>query len=457
MALSFEDTGTIKKTGFGEKEPYWDAAIQWFQFPDDNTPHAYRFVAKPTLFSQHWIQSKKKDGSYGKPFTALCQNFDSEKGVYFENGCTICEFMSMAYKTVEGEYYVDPKDGKKKQVGLPDNLKKLGRRITMAQNAIVRELQEQGPPANGKGWSFIRPLQITQGFADTLVTKRDAFNKGPEKGPDGKPIVYEFNHMQRGRDLLITYNKSSVDKNKIYSLDLGEKTSLTPAELEHAPFLVDFATHIKYPKQEELRSALERFGYNEALATMTSRSNLKSILPPAEKQQPTQPAYDPNDDIGDESNFQNAPQKPQATTQPAAQPVSSAAAQPQAAQAAAAVASLDPAAASPVQHHEPVQQTAPAQPVAPVQAQVQPQAAAAAAPAAAQPAAGATIQEKLLGFATEFNRPLVENQGSFPEMRVFQTGMAVPGCFPNYTDKHEIQVCKKCPVRFDCMQADPSV
>jgi hypothetical protein len=141
----------------------------------------------------------------------------------------------------------------------------------MATNIIVRQWQEQGPPANNIGnWSFIAAVRFPQGVASTLRELQDRFCK---KGGQ----TYALNHKTEGKDVLIAYNSQSKDVNKMYSIQLGATTALTEEELSHASFLTDFGSQIKYPKDDETHKSLVRNGYYEWLENYNANSNLKTI------------------------------------------------------------------------------------------------------------------------------------------------------------------------------------
>lgn len=447
--MSFDDHGTIVDNPKGNREPHWDKEIPWLELPDDDEIHLYRLVAAPYYYAQHWIQSFKKDKTPGKSFPVICQNYDPKTNTFAENGCEACLFMDEVNKMLkEFESPKDPKD-KVEWKDLPQKITKMSRRTTMAQNAIIRELQAQGAPSNSASWTFIRPIRFPQGFSKTLKEHQTKFNKR-----DGQE--WALNHKTEGRDLQLSYNSQSDDKNKIYMLMLGEITPLTDAEIAQAPHLTDFASFMKYPKQPEIADALRRFGYydwiNEYRASKPSASVPRSAPASAPAQQtirqPAQAATAFDVPAGQpEPPFEPEP----AAAAPAASPAPKAA--PQAPIAAAPAPAAAPAAPVIPQTNTVAMQQQQT-PVAPPQAPAAP--VAQAAPAAAPTGAQAGVEGRLQSFSTQTGVPLVVAGKTYAKaLRLYRPDLAVPTCWSTYsaTSRANREQCKQCPLRLDCMMA----
>lgn len=399
-----DDGGLVSSKN--QREPNWDEKINWFNIPDDNEVYNYRLVSRAFFYASHWVQTKKKDGTLGKSFPALCKNYDSKTNTYAENGCVICEFLDQVNKALETT--------KQKWDILPNFVKKSTRRKTMAHNVIIRELQHQGPPANNIGsWSFIVPMRFPQGFANTLAELQEKFNKKSGQ-------VYALSHSTEGRDLLISYNSQAKDPGSMYQVQLGDKTVLTPDEFAHEKFLIDFGAHLKYPDQNDLQKSLARNGYYEWLENFLAQSNLATIQKastPAPAPAPAAPAKPSAFD--DTSTFK--------------------------AEAEEIIPSIKPAAEAPVSTPAPTPAPAPAL------AQVAPQPQMATATPVA--ATGHDINSKILNFAQSIGIGLHVLNQEFPDVRIYQPTMQVPVCFTQYsaTDK---KICKQCPLKLDCMLTD---
>lgn len=448
--MSFEDHGTIVDNPKGNREPAWDKDIGWFELPDDDEIHLYRMVAAPYYYAQHWIQSFKKDKKPGKSFPVICQNYDSATNTYAENGCESCLFMDEVnnlLKDIE-KTVTNPKD-KLEWKDLPAHITKQSRRTTMAQNVIVRDLQAQGAPSNNaQKWSFIRPLRFPQGFGKTLKEHQAKFNKR-----DGQE--WALNHRTEGKDLQLSYNSSSEDKNKIYMLALGDITPLTDEEMKHAPFLTDFKSFLKYPQQSEIASALRRFGYYDWINEMrTSRPS--TSVPKAPPAQQTQAINKAPQGPATAFDVQGQPEPP-FEPEPAATATQSSPA-PQATQQAPIAAAPAAAPAAPViapqQTMTMQQQTPVTPPAAPVQA-------APAAPVAptqppAQTPAQAGVEGRLQSFSTQTGVPLIVTGKTYTKaLRLYRADLAVPTCWSTYsaTSRANREQCKQCPLRLDCMMA----
>jgi hypothetical protein len=455
------DSSEFVQQGFGEKDPYWDADIKWFQFPDDSEPHAYRFVGKPFYFALHWIATRKKDGTAGKSFSALCKNYDSVSNKFAENGCKYCAYKDLAAQQLAKIKYKE----------WPDAIKRIAPKTTMATNAIVREIQQAGAPANNAaGWTFIQPVKVPEGFSNTIKEKMDKFNKIAGK-------VYGFNHKDHGKDLLITYNSQSKEPSKMYQLDLGEKSPLTQEEMAHAKYLIDFQAALSktgYPKDENCTKALEKNGYMDLLESLNASHNLKQIQQnaPAEtpvvapQVPPTQPVASPAAPVAQVTQTVTAAQAAAFDT-PAdggvaptaggelkaeAAPTASAEPPPPAFNANEQLPTFAPAPA-------PVQAVPPAAPqpapvVAPVLAPVPPPAPVAASAPAPAPAASQDLLGKISTFASSTGLTLAPHDKEYPDVMTFKKGMTVPTCFTKYTVTMPTKVCTKCPMRLDCMIAD---
>jgi hypothetical protein len=425
MSMSMDDSGELRKQKFGEREPRWDEKIKWYEIPDDATPHAYRLIARPVYYAQHWIQTRKQDGTNGKPFAALCKNYDSENSKFFDNGCKICEFVDTAYKSMrEAEKNKPPKkdeSGKIIPPRLPDNISRLRRRVTMAHNCIVREDQEQGPPSNNAtNWSFVHAIRLPQGVADSVVDLQVKF--GAPNPAGGK---YGFSHKDFGKDIYLSYNSQAGTPTAMYSVVVGPKdppTPLTADELKHGPHLVNFLEHLngKYPKDETLEEALRRNGYYDWLEKMNAAANLSQIervSPPVQvtAQPQAHSAFDDGGGMTHSSGVAPAPAKMGNFQAP-------------------------PEEDDVPMDFPPVQQAKPA-----------PQKAAASAPASN----GSDIQTKLQAFANETGKALTafEKDLSDVSLKFYKPGLNVPACFTQYS-ANDKAVCKKCPIRLDCMMTD---
>lgn len=469
MSMSFENTGTLIDDPRGNREPAWDKEINWFEIPDDNDVHAYRLVAGPFFYSQHWVQTKKRDGQNGKSFPALCKNWDSETNTYAENGCELCRFLDEVNKTL-AEVKKTNKDMEWKN--LPAMVTKMSRRLVMATNIISRDIQQAGPPSNNAaGWSFIRPVRFPQGFAKTLKDKQEKFNKR-----NGE--VYALSHVKEGRDIFISYNSQEKEPSKKYSLDLGDVTPLTEEEMGHGHFLTDFKSFIKYPKDEELTAALRRFGYYDWLNEFKSSTTMISVprtssSPQPVQQQPIQQQVPQN---------QTPPQQAQTvqTHQAVQQPVQvQQPANPNAA-AFSAASKPDPVfeqsddpepAATQVAPAQPAQQSVQqpavqqaAQPA--VQQPVQPQQPVDTAPISGTPQSvpqsnpaptakpAQDAQARILEFLqkTGVQSRISDTQYS-KSLRFYQPGMTVPSCWELYNrvSKENREQCRQCALRLDCM------
>lgn len=438
MSMDVDGDGGFKEDR-GNREPAWDKDIKWFQIPDDNASYGFRFVAKPYYYAQHWVTSRKKDGTTGKAFPVLCQNYDPETNTYAENGCECCAFMDLVNKAVN--------DAKAKWEDLPKHIKQVGRRKTMATNAIVRELQEQGPPANNTGaWSFIVPLRLTQGVSDKIKKLAD---KVQPKGPSGIPFA--INHKTEGRDLLISFNSQEKIPDQMYQVIHGDKKPLTEEELGHSKFLTDFGAHIKYPNQDEIRKSLVRSGFYEWLDTFSASANLKTIsrepaTAPAPAQQaaaPRQPAAALEPAPEPEPARAPAPVTPAAVVQAVEQQASEVIAQATTSVQASAV-NVSPVAAMSVQTEV----------VAPVAAVVPPPAAPV--QTAVGSAAANDIQSRVSAYAQAQGIALKTIDAPISDAQFYKPGMSVLNCFTQYTatSKTNKPLCKGCPLRLDCMVND---
>lgn len=430
--MSFANSGGLIDDAKKTREPAWDKDISWFELPDDSEIHTYRLVAGAYYYAQHWVQTVKKDGKPGKAFPVICQNFDHQTNTYAENGCEVCTFLSEVNKTVNEINETREAKDKIEWKALPSNIQRMSRRLTMASNVIVRELQQQGPPANAQGWSFIRAIRLPQGFGKTLKEKQDKLNKR-----DGQ--IYPLNHITEGRDLMISYNSQSENKNNIYSLDLGNVVPLTEDEMKHQPFLVNFHSFMKYPKQNEIADSLRRFGYYNWINEFRNTSTLVSV-PKQTNVPPPQPAPVQAGRQSGQSAF-NPPASPEPPFEE------------------------EPAAAPPVPAPvvQPVAQPAPvpAAPATPVP--VQQQQAAPASKPAAQPtqvvqnmAGQANIEGRLQLFATNTGVQLVVNGTTYQKnLRMYRPDLAVPTCWTTYSQTSSTPAgkaqCKACPLRLDCM------
>lgn len=448
MSMDVDGDGGFKADR-GDREPAWDKEIKWFGIPDDNTAYGFRFVAKPYYYAQHWVTSKKKEGTTGKAFPVLCKNYDPATNSFAENGCECCAFMDLVNKAIN--------DAKAKWDDLPKHVKQVARKKTMATNAIVRELQEQGPPANNTGnWSFVVPLRLTQGTSEKI---RKLAEKIQPKSPDGVP--YAINHKTEGRDLLISFNSQEKVADQMYSVIHGDKKPLTEEELAHSKYLTDFAAHIKYPNQEEVRKSLVRSGYYEWLDAFSATANLKTISREPASQQaaaPRQPA--PAQEPAPEPEPARVAPAPVA---PAPAPVTPAAViQAVESQASAVIAQAAPTPVAPAPVQVPVVNVNPVAAMSMDTEVVAPAAAVVPAPvqAPAQQTVGSAaandIQSRVAAYAQQQGIALKTIATEIVDAQFYKPGMSVLNCFTSYTvtGKTNKPLCKGCPLRLDCMMND---
>jgi hypothetical protein len=418
MSMDVGDDGGFKAER-GDREPAWDKDIKWFGIPDDNTSYGFRFVAKPYYYAQHWVTSRKKDGSFGKAFPVLCQNYDPETNSFAENGCECCSFMDLVNKSVN--------EAKAKWDDLPKHIKQVGRKKTMATNAISRELQEQGPPANNvKEWSYIVALRLTQGTSTKIQKLAE---KIQPKGPNGVP--YAINHKTHGRDLLISYNSQEKVADQMYSVIHGDVKPLTEEELAHSKYLTDFGAHIKYPNQGEIRNSLVRSGYYEWLDAFSASSNLKTISREPVQQAAPRAAAAPPEPQPEPEPAPVAPAPVKAAPAPASSPVVQA---PVVHQTPVAAMSMDTEVAAPVA--TPASRAVPAQAVG--------------------SAVANDIQSRVTAYAQAQGIALKQIETPIADAQFYKPGMSVLNCFTQYTttSRENKALCKSCPLRLDCMVND---
>lgn len=252
----FNDTGTFV-SNTRQAKPAWDKDIQYFEFPEDGMGHKYRLVAKPFFFSQHWVEVKKQDGkTVSVPF--VCKNWDSNTNEFVDRGCVHCQFMSEAEKVFAGI---------KKDKWPSTRVSKLGRKLVMLSNVIVRDLQQAGPPMNNTGaWSFIKPMRFSPLVFDEIKSLAEKYNR--VKTEAGEQI-FNLNHAQYGRDVMIAYDKHNKDPKKKYSTqinpDPNQFNPLTEQEMSHAGALVDFSKYLQYPDDADCKDILEKQGFYKDL------------------------------------------------------------------------------------------------------------------------------------------------------------------------------------------------
>lgn len=435
------DTGDDSTGGFGslpgkDKEPRWDEKIRWLALPDDGEPYSYRLLGKPSFFFNHWVTTKKRDGNWGKPFAVLCKNYDSSQGKFVENGCKVCEF----YRNMQKIYG----DLKMEYAKWPDQIKKIGARSTMSINAISRELQVQGAPPGAADWTYIFPIKLPKGFAEKITDKARKFNRKPGAAKDDEKGFFGFNHADHGKDLMISYN-SQNDAQNMYDLEIGALTPLTDAEREqYAKYATDFVSHLKYMTDNKVEELLQRGGYYDMLQSIQAQTALEKAQARVGLNTAPPPAQDIPKNTAPPAQTQTAP--PAAATQQTTVPTSL-----DTGDDGGMTATEDelPNIGNQAAHSTQAAQPAPP----PVQAPAQ-----AAAPAAAPAAAANVAKEPGALYAVQIGRAVkVVTQDVGPlSLRVVRTGSEVPECFSLYS-KYKAQapeVCKGCPIKLDCMQAE---
>lgn len=443
MSNAMLETGDDPTGGFGQtpgkdKEPRWDEKIRWFALPDDSISYQYRLIGKPTFFFNHWVTTKKKDGNWGKPFAVLCKNFDSNTGKFVQNGCKVCEF----YQDVNKVYG----DMKVEYEKWNAQLKKMGARSTMAINAIIREIQAIGAPPGAKDWTFVMPIKLPKGVAETITDKAKKHNRKPGAAKDDEKGFYGFNHAEFGKDVKIAYN-SQADAQKMYDLEIGDKSPLTPEELLHAKYMTGFVEHIKYMSDQKAEELLQRSGYYDMLQALQAQAALKkaqaqvglNTQAPAATEIPRTPPAQQAAAIQSPAPQVVSGNPPARDVTPAAVPASMAVEDD-----GGMTATEDGVPNEMNQSAQSTQSAAPA--VSPVQAPAQ----------AVAPSGGA--KEPAAIYAAQVGRgtKIVQEDYSSLSLRSVKTGSEVPECFSFYGKNKAAapEVCKGCPVKLDCMQVE---
>lgn len=405
------------------KEPRWDEKIKWWNFPDDGEPYLYRLIGRPMFFFNHWVKMKKKDGTAGKSLAVLCKNFNSVTGKSEENGCKICEYYRSA-----GQVYAK---GKVDYDKWHPSLKGMGARSTMGMNAIVRDLQQQGPPGNQKDWTFVHPIKVPKGVSETIVDLAKKYNKKP--GATKPEDYFGFNHAQYGKDLNISYN-SQADASKMYSIIPGDRTPLTEEELAHAPYMVDIASHVKFMEDAKVEELLQRNGYYELLQSLQADFALKDAQARVGITQQSPAATD----IPKTNQTNTAPKvEQQAATSsiPSAMDVED-----------------DGGIPAGTEDHLPVANSATTESATAATPAASPLA------AESKPAAANGGEDKIQAFASTHGKTLVENTKDYSDLslRTVTVGTKVPDCFSKISEtrKNSPEVCKACPIKLDCMQVE---
>jgi hypothetical protein len=448
-----DDAGGFAKAS-RDKKPKWDEKIQWFALPDDGNPYTYRLVGNPVFFFNHWVTTKKKDGTMGKAVPFLCKNYNSVTSKWEDNGCKFCE--------VERSLREVYTQQKLPYASWPKNVQQLGAKQTMAINMIVRDLQLQGPPGNVADWSYVHPVKLPKGVAGTIVELAEKYNKKPNPAKDEVPF-WGMNHTQYGMDISLSYNSNAPSADKTYMVVPMGKTPLTDAEKTHAtPFMVDFAKYMVYADHEEAIQMLTRNGYYDLEQTLKASAALGAMMPPTATQAAPVPKSEPTGVQAVAPSVapqqQTIQQAPAVAPAPAPVPVPTFDANeqfPDTLMGAAPVATPAPTPAPIVQ--APVVAAAPPvqQPVAPAPAPVAQPATVAPVAAPANTVAGSTIPN-LDAFVATHGKVLKMNTEDYPDtpLKYVKPNVAVPTCFSLYTDTRKVQPdgCKACPIKLDCMQ-----
>lgn len=387
------------------KEPRWDEKIKWFNLPDDGEPYRYRLVGKPTLFFNHWVTTRKRDGQWGKPMAVLCKNYDSHEGKSKENNCLVCDY----YRSIQRAYG----DLKMAYENWDKNAQKMSAKPTMAINAIIRDIQEQGAPTGAKDWTYIAPLKFPKGVSETIVDLAKKYNKKQGGSPEE---FYGFNHNKFGKDLNISFN-SQADASKMYSVIPGDRTPLTEEEQTQGHNLVDFASQIKFLADQNVEELLQRSGYYDLLQSLQAQAALTKAQAKVGMQQ----------------------------TAPVAQEIPRAVPKP----ATAAVFHTEDDGGIPAGTEESVPSTL-------NQSNNSTQATAPASSPIATPAiAKGTPLSEFAALHGKSMKVVDKDYSSFG-LKTVQQGTSVPDCFSSYTEQRAANpsVCKNCPIKIDCMQVE---
>ena len=216
--------------GNTQKAPRLSDLVQTVDFRDGK-PHTLRLIGPARRQARHWITTKNKEGGKNKPFPKICLAYNSETGE-FDGECPYCD------------------------AGIRAS-------IEVQQNAIDRDIQEEGPPKKaGEPTKFERKLREYLGyeayFKESIDTKlwtparvvvlntspaikvKDTVAVNKVKMKDGTKKTFPPNHPKYGYDLVIQYHddkkRAASDK---YSVVKDERNALTEEELNYALWMLD--------------------------------------------------------------------------------------------------------------------------------------------------------------------------------------------------------------------------
>lgn len=225
--------------GFGTSstsEAKWDASIAWYDLKP-GIWNQIRIIGPIFIVAQNWFTTPK-----GKKFALFSRAWDPFTRSY-------------ANQSDDPIYQIfgNPFDSS------DERIKGIAPRQTALVQAIIRPMT--GVAQGGELKPMRIPSSVVNGIRKAMELNFIQQADGTMlMGEDGKPVIADPTDPDYGFDILIHYDPSKSGSDK-YTVQSGAKSRLTDAERNMYHSLIDWATIVKTPSENQVKEALTKNGY----------------------------------------------------------------------------------------------------------------------------------------------------------------------------------------------------
>ena len=225
--------------GFGSNttsEAKWDAAIQWYDLKPGMW-NQIRIIGPIFIVAQNWFTTPK-----GKKFALFSRAWDPFTRSYANQADDpIYQIFGNPYDSTD------------------ERIKGIAPRQTAFAQAFIR------PTAGLANGGELKPMRIPSSVVNGIRKVMELnFVTNPDGSPvineEGKPTIADPTDADFGIDILVHYDPSKQGSEK-YTVQSGGRSVLSAHERTLYSSLIDWATIVKQPTENQVKEALSKNGY----------------------------------------------------------------------------------------------------------------------------------------------------------------------------------------------------
>lgn len=197
----------------------------------DGKYHTVRFVGKPSIIAQHWLNTLAKEGGKSKKavnnFPKMCHGLVINKDGKAEIEAEKCAYCTVLEHTPTIEVWINVIDRK-----IQENEPKKKAKHTRAErekkklNGMTAFFMED---IDSESWTPMRAMRITPSVG-RKISEIASLNT---RKVDGVRKAFNPDHSKYGFDLMIKYDSKANSASEMYSIQKGENTALEENEIAY--------------------------------------------------------------------------------------------------------------------------------------------------------------------------------------------------------------------------------